>query len=111
MSKKTREKVLREITKANSSEGVASQVSDDQQKNVAGSLYSTAEAKVNWLLAPLAIYAWNILGDKLTDEEAIIGFVMYGIRSGVGLIMRLINCSEFQMCFNGLHLALVFFKR
>jgi diamine N-acetyltransferase len=80
---------LREITKANFHECIRLAVAADQTDHVAPNVFSLAQAKVNPLLHPFAIYDGAILGREPCDDEPMVGFVMYQVMDGIGFIMRL----------------------
>ena len=88
--------VLREVTKANFHECIRLKVAPDQEQDVAPNVYSLAQAKVNPLLHPFAIYDGKILGRDPREDEPMVGFVMYQVMEGVGFIMRLMVGEAYQ---------------
>lgn len=65
MTTSSKRVALREITKANFHECIRLKVAADQAEHVAPNVYSLAQAKVNPLLHPFAIYDGAILGREL----------------------------------------------
>jgi len=87
---------LREITKDNFIECINLKVAPGQESYVAPNVYSLAQAKVNPLLTPFAIYDDRIRGHEPDAENPMLGFVMYQIMDGVGFIVRLMIDAKYQ---------------
>jgi len=79
---------LREITMENFAECIRLDVGPEQRDFVASNVYSLAEAKVDGVSNPLAIYA----------EEQMVGFIMYDFepKEARGYITRLMIDTRFQ---------------
>jgi diamine N-acetyltransferase len=87
---------LREITKENFNECISLKVAPGQDSYVAPNVFSLAQAKVNPLLTPLAIYDDRIRGHEPDAANPMLGFVMYQIMDGVGFILRLMIAEKYQ---------------
>ncbi len=87
---------LRQINKTNFSECIKLKVAPNQENFVAPNLFSLAQAKVNPLLFPFAVYDDKIRGFDPTENDPMVGFVMYQIMDGVGFVTRLLIGEKFQ---------------
>lgn len=88
---------LRPITQESFRECIALEVDPDQKDFVAPNVYSLAQAKVNPLLTPWAIYDREVLGRDIGKGDAMVGFCMVQVMDGVGFIMRLMVDRRFQL--------------
>lgn len=79
---------LRRLTPENEQECVGLRVDDSQVRFVATNAQSLAQARANPGLVPLAVYDRAACGYP-QPRVPMIGFVMYEIDCGVGLILRL----------------------
>ncbi|HEX8185950.1 MAG TPA: GNAT family N-acetyltransferase [Blastocatellia bacterium] len=86
---------LREITLDNFLECINLQVEEAQAGFVAANVKSLAEAKVDPSLVPLAIYDRAALGYD-APAAPMVGFTMYGIKQGVGFIIRIMIDRAYQ---------------
>jgi diamine N-acetyltransferase len=87
---------LRPITKETFQECIKLQLDASQKDFVAPNVYSLAQAKVNPLLTPWAIYDREILGRDLGPDDTMVGFCMVQVMDGVGFIVRLMVDQRFQ---------------
>ena len=87
---------LRAVTKKTFHECIKLDVAPDQQRFVAPNQYSLAQAAVNPLLHPWAIYDGSVIGLDLTDEHEMVGFCMYQLMDGVAFVVRLMIDQRFQ---------------
>jgi len=87
---------LRPIIQENFHECINLKVAPDQEEFVAPNVYSLAQAKVNPLLTPLAVYDDAIRAREPSENDPMIGFVMYQVMSGAGFIMRLMVDMRYQ---------------
>ncbi len=87
---------LRRVTQENFRACLALSVDDAQKDFVAPNVYSLAQAKVNPLLTPWAIYEGAILGRDIGEDDPMVGFCMVQVMDGVGFIMRLMVDHRFQ---------------
>lgn len=87
---------LRAVTRENFRACIRLDVAPEQKDFVAPNVYSLAQAKVNPLLTPWAIYDRKILGQDLTPDDEMVGFCMVQEMDGVGFIMRLMIDRRFQ---------------
>lgn len=87
---------LRSVSQATFRECIALDVAEDQREFVAPNVYSLAQAKVNELLTPWAIYDRAILGRDLRPDDTMRGFLMVQEMDGVGFIMRLMIDHRWQ---------------
>jgi len=80
---------LRPVTKSNFRACIALEVEPSQKGLVAPNVYSLAQAKVNALLTPWAVYDREVLGRDLRPDDAMVGFCMVQVMDGVGFVVRL----------------------
>lgn len=86
---------LRKVTRQNLRECLNLQVDESQIGLVATNAQSLAEAYVDSNLFPLAIYDTAACGYEHPDVP-VVGFTLYEIVAGVGLIMRLMIDRQYQ---------------
>ena len=79
---------LRRITSENEAECLALSVDEPQARFIASNARSLAQAKAHPALVPFAVYDGAARGYP-TPGAPMVGFVMYEIDCGVGLILRL----------------------
>jgi diamine N-acetyltransferase len=79
---------LRRITDDNEQECLGLRVADTQARFIASNHHSLTQARANPRLVPLAVYDRAARGYP-RPRVPMIGFVMYEIDCGVGLILRL----------------------
>ena len=87
---------LRRVTQENFRACIALEVGESQRDFVAPNVYSLAQAKVNPLLTPWAVYDRAILGRAPGEDDPMVGFCMVQEMDGVGFIMRLMVDHRFQ---------------
>lgn len=87
---------LRAVTKDTFRECIKLDVTPEQKGFVAPNQYSLAQAAVNPLLHPWAIYDGSVIGRDLTDEHEMVGFCMYQLMDGVAFVVRLMIDARFQ---------------
>ena len=87
---------LRAVTQQNFRACLALEVEESQRDFVAPNVYSLAQAAVNPLLTPWAIYDRRILGRDIGADDPMVGFCLVQVMDGVGFIMRLMVDRRFQ---------------
>lgn len=87
---------LRPVTAENFRACLALAVAAGQEEDVAPNVYSLAQAKVNPLLTPWAIYDRAVFGRDLGADDSMVGFCMVQLMDGVGFVMRLMIDHRFQ---------------
>ena len=87
---------LRRVNSDNIAECLALQVEDEQAQFVAPNAKSLAQASVNPALVPLAIYDSAARGFEFSPPVPMVGFTLYELTAGVGLILRLMIDERYQ---------------